>query len=84
MSKEEFPGYRKLIVEEVINHGPQGMNISFSNFGIGFFIPARDVKRLGLEKLSAGDTIFAKGKKGNEKENFLGADLIEDIKFQNT
>lgn len=80
--KEKYPGYRELKVEKVIDNGPNGLDITFSNFRVGFFIPLKNVKKYGLKKLSPGDTIFAKSKLGTEDVDFWGGGLLEDIKYQ--
>lgn len=74
------PTYRELNVEKVTNNGSNGINIDFSNCRVSFTIPAISVKKYKLEKLSPGDTIFAKSKLGTEDADFWGINLIIDIK----
>ena len=79
LAKKKYPGYRRLKVEEVIDNGSGGIQISFIDFGIVFSLPLKDVTKHGLENLSPGDIIYTKSKKGIEAADFLGGGLIEDI-----
>ena len=81
LAEKEYPGYRRLKVEKVIDNGPKGMEITFIDFGIGFVLPLKDITKYGLENLSQGDIIYAKSKKGIEASDFLGGELIEDIQY---
>lgn len=81
LAGKKYPGYRRLKVEKVIDNGPEGMEITFIDFGIGFVIPLKHIIKYGLKDLSQGDIIYAKGKKGIKAADFLGGELIEDIQY---
>lgn len=73
-------GYLGLKIKTVRQFPTGEQEFSFYDFNVSIKLPPKDIERFGLQKIYPGDILFIRGKHGNEQENFIEENSIEDIK----
>lgn len=78
----EIEGYLKLKIKTVRKFPTEEMELSFHNFNVSIKLPPKDIERFGLQEIYPEGFIFIRGRRGNNEEDFIGENPIEDIKIK--
>ena len=75
-------GYIELRIKTMQQLPTGEMEFSFHNFNVSIKFSPDGIRQFGLENIYPGDILFTRGRRGNEEENFIGKNPIEDIKIK--